>query len=95
MIFIRFSVSLWKDFTDPVFDGVGLAGFKSTANAFFYLSKLLDPFFVFYCLLFLIFLPIYLLLWAGVFGLIGCQSLSPDLALPMFLTIYRYMLKIW
>ena len=28
------SVSLWNDISDPVFDGVGLAGFKSRANAF-------------------------------------------------------------
>ena len=27
------SVSLWNDLSDPVFDGVGLAGFKSRANA--------------------------------------------------------------
>ena len=32
--FILFSVFLWNDFSDPVFDGVGLAGFKSRANAF-------------------------------------------------------------
>ena len=32
--FIPLSVSLWKDLTDPLFDGVGLAGFKSRANAF-------------------------------------------------------------
>ena len=32
--FIPFSVSLWNDLSDPVFDGVGLAGFKSSANAF-------------------------------------------------------------
>ena len=24
----------WNDLSDPVFDGVGLAGFKSSANAF-------------------------------------------------------------
>ena len=30
--FIPLSVSLWNDFANPVFDGVGLAGFKS-ANA--------------------------------------------------------------
>ena len=29
-----FSVSLWNDLSDPVFDGVGLAGFKSRVNAF-------------------------------------------------------------
>ena len=27
-------VSLWNDLSDPVFDGVGLAGFKSRTNAF-------------------------------------------------------------
>ena len=33
-IFVPFSVSLWNDPADPVFDGVELAGFKSRANAF-------------------------------------------------------------
>ena len=32
--FIPWSVSLWNDLSDPVFDGVGLAGFKSRANEF-------------------------------------------------------------
>ena len=27
-------VSQWNDLSDPVFDGVGLAGFKSRVNAF-------------------------------------------------------------
>ena len=31
--FIPLSVSLWNDLANPVFDGVGLAGFKSRANA--------------------------------------------------------------
>ena len=31
--FVPLSVSLWNDLTDPVFDGVGLTGFKSRANA--------------------------------------------------------------
>ena len=31
--YIPFSVSLWNDLADAVFDGVGLAGFKSRANA--------------------------------------------------------------
>ena len=30
---IPFSVSLWNDLANPVFDDVGLAGFKSRANA--------------------------------------------------------------
>ena len=34
MTFIPMSVSLWNDLSDPVFDGVRLAGFKSRANAF-------------------------------------------------------------
>ena len=32
--FIPLSVSLWNDLASPVFDGVGLAGFKSRDNAF-------------------------------------------------------------
>ena len=32
--FIPLSVSLWNDLADSVFDGVGLAGFKSRANVF-------------------------------------------------------------
>ena len=32
--FISLSVSLWNDLSDPVFDSVGLAGFKSRANGF-------------------------------------------------------------
>ena len=32
--FINLSMSLWNDLANPVFDGVGLAGFKSRANAF-------------------------------------------------------------
>ena len=41
--FISLSVSLWNDLFDPVFDGVGLAGFKSRSNAFL-MAKLLSPF---------------------------------------------------
>ena len=32
--FVLLSVSLWNDLSDPVFDGVGLVGFKSKSNAF-------------------------------------------------------------
>ena len=32
--FIPLSVYLWNDLSDPVFDGVGLEGFKSRANVF-------------------------------------------------------------
>ena len=34
-IFIFLSVSLWNDLVDPVFDDVGLPGFKSKVNVFF------------------------------------------------------------
>ena len=50
MTFVDLSVSLWNGLADAVFDGVGLAGFKSRADAF-YLPKLLYP----YCSLLLIF----------------------------------------
>ena len=33
--FVPLSASLWNDLADPVFDGVGQAGFKSKANALF------------------------------------------------------------
>ena len=42
--FIPLSVSLRDDLSDPVFDGVGLAGFKSMAN-FILFTKLLAHFF--------------------------------------------------
>ena len=32
--FILLSVSLWNNLGDPLFNGVGLSGFKSRANAF-------------------------------------------------------------
>ena len=34
MTFVLLSVSLWNGLAGPVFDGVGLAGFKSRANVF-------------------------------------------------------------
>ena len=38
------SVSLWNDLANPVFDGVGLTGFKSRANALYW-PKLLHPYY--------------------------------------------------
>ena len=35
MTFITLSKSLWNALADSVLDGVGLAGFKNKANAFF------------------------------------------------------------
>ena len=76
-------MSLWNDLADPVFDGVGLASFRSRANAFLLplaalsiWSSTLFPF--------LFFLSIGWYCGAGVFELIGCTSLSLSLALPTF-----------
>ena len=43
--FISLSVSLWNDLSDPVFDGVGPADFKSRANAFRVLRAAPMPFY--------------------------------------------------
>ena len=65
-------MSLWNDVADPVFDIVGLSGFKSRANVFFYLPKLL---YAYYSLLlffhFSFFVSIGWYCGAGVFGLIS------------------------
>ena len=42
-IFIPLSVSLWNVLASPVFDGVGLAGFKGLANAFLLSYAALSP----------------------------------------------------
>ena len=39
--FVPYSVSLWNDHRDPVFDGVGLADFKSRANSYLLASSVL------------------------------------------------------
>ena len=59
---IPLSAALWNDLTDHVFDGVGLSGFKSRANAFS-LALTARYLFVFYCFS-LSRLPVYrLVLW--------------------------------
>ena len=57
-IFVRLSMSPWNALPDPIFDGVGLAGFKSRANALYwtkliytYYSLLLFLNFSSFCLL--------------------------------------------
>ena len=92
--FIPLSVSLWNALHNPVFDGVGLAGFKTSSNDF-YGPKLLYSYYpTIHCRVFayslLLFFPFLFFLsigWycaSGVFGLIGCISLSLSLALPIF-----------
>ena len=74
-------VSLLDNLADSVFDGVGLAGFKSKANIFL-LAWASGSLFVFYCFPF--FLSVGLCCGPGVFRLIGCQSLSPGLQCKPF-----------
>ena len=40
--FVPLLVSLWNDLSNPVFNGVGLDGFKSRANAFLLASAALS-----------------------------------------------------
>ena len=78
---IHLSISLWN-YLAPVFDGVGLAGFKSMVNAFLLDWAALSPF-VLYCFS-VVLLSVYRLVYCGalVLELIGCRSLSPSVALP-------------
>ena len=68
--FIPLSVSLWNDLSDSVFDGVGLAGFKSWANAFL-LAMLLAYFLSPAVFPFSSFISVGWCCGVGVFGLIG------------------------
>ena len=83
--FITLPVFLWNDLANLVLNGVGLAGFKRRANAFFYWSKLLYPYYSLPTIfLFLFFLSIGWYCGAWGFGLIGCISVFLSLALPTF-----------
>ena len=61
--FVPPSVHLWNNLSDSVFDGVGLAGFKSSANAFLAIGMICFLFGVSYYFIFF-FLP-----WVGCMGL--------------------------
>ena len=82
--FIPFSVSLWNDLANPVFDGVGLAGFKSRANSSLLAQAALSLLWSSTLFPFLFFLSIGWYCGAGVFGLIRCISLSLRIPLPTF-----------
>ena len=61
--FISLTVSLWNDLCYPVFDGVGLAGFKTGPMPFYWLScslTFLSP---------AVFIFSSFILWVGVVGL--------------------------
>ena len=88
MTFIPLSVFLWHDIADHVFDGVEMVVLRAGALLLYWPTPLV-PFLsstVFHCLLFL---PVGWYCGAGVFGLIGCQSLSPGLAMATFLITIR------
>ena len=77
-------MSLWNDLTNPVFDVVGLAGFKSRANASLLAYAGLSLLYSSTLFPFLFFLSIGWYCGVGVFGLIGCIPLSLSLAVPTF-----------
>ena len=80
--FFLLSVFLWNDLADPVFYGVGLAGFKSRANTFYW-PQLLDPYYS--RLLFFPFsLPKGWYCGAGVFRLIGFNHPLSALTAELF-----------
>ena len=66
------------NFADPLFDGVGLAGFKNRASAFYW-PKLLAQFFVFYCFSYPFFLSIDWYCGPMVFRLLGVNRFLPAL----------------
>ena len=84
LLFPFLSVSMWNDFVDPVFDGMGLTGFKSKANVFFYWPKLLAPFLSSTVFHFLYFSKGWKCGARALDWYIGCKSHSPSLALPIF-----------
>ena len=72
LTFIVLSVSLCNNLSDPVFDGVGLKGFKSGANAFLLALIAASSLFLFCCFPFLFFHSMGWCYGIGDFGPIGC-----------------------
>ena len=89
--FILHSVSMLNNLADPVFDVVGLAGFKSRANVFYW-PKLLYPYYIVFYIFTFLFLSIGWYCEAVAFGLIGCISLSLSLTLPSSFNNNNYYL---
>ena len=92
-IFVPLSVSLWNDLSDPVFDGVGLAGFKSRANAFllaWFPLSLVSPTILSSSSAFH-----GLVVWVGVFGLIECCHSLPALHSGLQIIIIIIIIIIW
>ena len=85
--FIPLSVSLWKDL-DPVFDGVGLEGFKSMFNAFYWPKLLAHSFVYFWFSLSL------LSIYGLVLGSSGWQGVNRFLALPCIADLFLIIMII-
>ena len=84
------SVSLWNDFEDPVFDGVGRRVTRAGPMLFYWPTCSLI--FVFYCFPSLFFVPIGWYCGAGVFELIWC-NISPNLLIiyGISILVVRYL----
>ena len=92
--FVRLLVSLWNDLADPVFEGVGLAGFKSWANAFLLAKAALSLLLSSTIFSFLFFLSLDWHCGAEVFGLIGCISLSLSLfCRPLLIKLIKLIIN--
>ena len=78
-------MSLWNNLADPVFNGVGLSGFKSVVNAFF--LALADRSFSSSAVLSFSSFFLWIVFFVAVFVLIGCEPLSLGFAL---LTFFNY-----
>ena len=82
--FIPLSVSLWNDLSHLEFDGMDRRILRARTIRFLFASAG-RWLFVSYCLIFHFILSLVWYCGAGVFEMIGCQSLSTGLALPTFL----------
>ena len=78
------SSELWNDLTDSVFDGMGPQVLRAEPMLS---AKATRSLFVFYCFPVLFWFSIGWYCGALVFGMIGCKSLSPSLALQTFSTV--------
>ena len=89
--FVPLSVALWNDLAYPVFDDVGLVGFKCRDNVFLLACAACS------LLCFTVSLSLLCIYWscgAGVFGLIWCKSLTPSLSCPPYLIIIIIIITI-
>ena len=85
MTFITLSVSLWNDLANPVFDGVGLAGFKSRQGQCFFI--ILSCSIPTVCSLLLFFLLSFFSLLVGIVGLRSSDCQGANITLSQLSTV--------